>query len=114
MELTAVLAIIKHLPEGLSALVICSVIFFTFLHKRKDAETANIISISTMQNNQLSELLKQNRELGDELHATRKELKEAYEVIADMRKRLSTLEVLLNSQHREVRKDDGSFNCDNR
>lgn len=96
MELSAILEIIKHLPEGVSALIICAAVVFSVFYKRQDAETAKIISISEMQNKQLGQLLAQNKQLGDELHATRKELKEAYDIIADMRKRIQNLEELIN------------------
>ena len=98
MELSAVLEVLKHLPEGVSSLIIFAVVIFTMFHKRQDAETTKIISISEMQNKQLTQLLNQNEQLGNELHATRKELREAYEIIADMRKRIQHREEMINKQ----------------
>lgn len=98
MELSAILEIVKHLPESVSVLVIGAAIAFSLFYKRKDAETTKIIAISEMQNKQLTQLLNQNEQLGNELHATRKELSEAYEIIADMRRRIQNLESLIRNQ----------------
>jgi predicted esterase YcpF (UPF0227 family) len=98
MELSAILEIIKHLPESASVLVIGAAIIFSLYYKRKDTETAKIIAINEMQNKQLTQLLNQNSDLSDELRKARTELRDAYEIIADMRIRVESLEKLIKNQ----------------
>lgn len=95
MELSHVLEILKYAPDSLSAIAIIAVVVFSLFHKRKDAETNNVIAISELQTNQMSKLISQNTALSQELHAVREELKSAYIVINDMRKKVIELEDLI-------------------
>jgi hypothetical protein len=95
MELAQILEVVKYAPDGLSALAILAVVVFSFLHKRKDIDTSNMIAISELQTNQMSKLIEQNSSLSKELHVVREELQTAYHVINDMRKRVIELEDLV-------------------
>ena len=92
MDLSAVLEIIKHLPDSLPDFAILGLLIFLFLTKRKDVEATNIIAISELQTNQMSTLIEQNSALAKELHSVRAELQSAYAIIDDMRSRIVELE----------------------
>lgn len=92
MEFSAILGLLKDLPDNISLVVVCAVMIVTFILKKKDVDLTQVTSISKLQTDQLKQLIDQNKLLADELHAVRKELTEAYSVINEMRDRIAELE----------------------
>lgn len=86
-----------ELVKGLSSeTVVMSItlilLIFSLWLKKSDVDLSQVTSISKLQTDQLSQLIEQNANLAEELHAVRKELTEAYKVIDDMRNRITELE----------------------
>ena len=95
MEISSVMEILKHLPEGVSTAVILVAVLFTFLTKKKDVESKNMIAISELQTKQMTELISQNLSLSAELQRVRVELHNTYLVINEMRTKIVALEDLV-------------------
>jgi hypothetical protein len=100
MEITAALELLKKLPENLSTVTILAVLLFTFLNKSKEIDSKNVISISELQTNQMTQLIAQNAALAKELHSVRLELQNAYAVINDMRSKIVELEELVKRKEK--------------
>lgn len=97
--ITALLSIIKgfsseSIVTGISLIVVA----FSLWLKKSDVDLTQVTSISKLQMEQLSQLIEQNKKLAEELHAVRKELSEAYQVIDDMRQRITELEETLKKR----------------
>jgi hypothetical protein len=95
MEVTAILELMKGVPEGTTAFVVIVFLIGSFFLKKKDVDLTQVTSISKLQTDQLTTLIEQNKLLAGELHAVRKELTEAYKIMDDMRQRITELEEML-------------------
>lgn len=97
IELSSVFAMMKGLPESITAIVVLIVLCISLFLKRRDVDLTQITSIGELQNKQLKTLIDQNVELAEQLRLVRHELTEAYSVIDDMRQRITELELLVAS-----------------
>lgn len=106
MDLMAVFEIIKLAPEGFTLFIVIIVFGASLFLKKKDVDLTQVTSISKLQTEQLTQLIEQNKNLAKELGAVRDELSQAYEVINDMRQRITELEEMLKSVNRNTRPGD--------
>lgn len=98
MDVTAILSMFNGLPEWITAGVLCAALVISFFIKRKDIDLSQLTTVSKLQTDQLTTLITQNQKLAEELHAVRKELTAAYQIINDMRNRMTELEDTLRKK----------------
>lgn len=95
MEMQAITELIKFIPEGLSSVILIGFILYSLYTKSKDTSLTQVTEVGKLQSNQLSTLIDQNMKLADELHTVRNELTAAYDIINDMRTKISELEEMV-------------------
>ena len=104
MEFQVLHELLKVIPEGLSAIVLIIFILYTLYSKNKESTLTEVTEVGKLQSSQLTTLIDQNVKLAEELHSVRTELTTAYDMISDMRDKITELEDMLKLvQNKEIK-----------
>jgi septal ring factor EnvC (AmiA/AmiB activator) len=108
MELTVITHLMKTAPAEVVAVFMLLSGAMAFFLKWRNADVAAATSLGKLQQDHLTVLMSQNKQLADDLDALRKKMAETYDVMErmrskqeDMRAQINELEDMLREQQRK-------------